>query len=62
MVINMKTTTISNAVKLAIHKQPSQAETDLANHKQEELRKHLTESVNEMMRRYFVFDDNKKGA
>lgn len=58
----MKNTTMSNAIKLAIHKQPSQDEIDAAMRKRDEVSRRLSESVDEMMRLYFGVEDDKKGA
>lgn len=58
----MKNTTISNAVKLAIHKQKSQAEIDEVDRETEEMRKHLIREIDLMMVDYFRNKDNKKGA
>lgn len=62
MVINMKNTTISNSVKLAIHKQSSQAEIAEIDRDTEEMRKHLIKEIDVMMAAYFRDKDNKEGA
>lgn len=56
----MKNTTISNAVKLAIHKQKSQAEIDEVDRDTEEMRKHLIKEIDVMMAVYFRDKDNEK--